>query len=71
MRSGLPHPGRVLGDRACPERSRRGGEFDFVPSNLFKNTEVKIPALSLRKPQGQGRGTPGAVPEHDGDHSQL
>jgi hypothetical protein len=27
---GVPHPCRVLCDRACPERSRRGGDFDFL-----------------------------------------
>jgi len=29
-RSQVPHPCRVLCDRACPERSRRGGDFDFL-----------------------------------------
>ena len=38
----MPHPCRVLCDRACPERSRRGGGFDLrvnfpFPENKFNN----------------------------------
>src|SRR3981081_4569578 len=38
----MPHPCRILGDRACPERSRRGGVFEFAARHrVFEPTSIK------------------------------
>jgi hypothetical protein len=44
LRIWAPHHCRVLRGRACPERSRRAGDFD-LPN---QSDRVKIPALSLQ-----------------------
>ena len=47
----VPHP--------CRGFWRQGGVFDFLDSR--ENPEVKIPTLSLQKPEGQGWGTPSSL----------
>jgi hypothetical protein len=46
----VPHPCRVICDRVCPERSRRGGDFDFLFDISQTNDSSRKAKLSIASP---------------------